>query len=78
MPRLPDDDRIRRRRLEVGRRIREARLYANLTQERLSERCGLDAKTISRYESGRQSPTVDHLLDLAEGIGVSARDLLPE
>lgn len=38
---------------------------------------GLDRKTINRIENGHIAPTLDHLLDIAEAIGVSPRDLLP-
>ncbi|MCK1817393.1 helix-turn-helix domain-containing protein [Streptomyces sp. XM4011] len=67
-----------RRRLAVGRLIREARLHANLSQEELAERANLDRKTVSRIEGGVMSPRVDSLLDIADALGVSPRDLLPE
>lgn len=77
MPPLPPDSRVLRRRLEVGRRIRDARLWANLSQERLAERAGIDRKTISRIENGHMSPSLDHLLDIAEAAGVQAVCLVP-
>ncbi|MGP4114697.1 helix-turn-helix domain-containing protein [Streptomyces sp. 4N509B] len=76
MPPLPPD-RILRRRLEVGRRIRDARTWANLTQERLAERAEIDRKTISRIENGHMSPSLDHLLDIAEAAGVEPVCLVP-
>ena len=78
MPASPLPDHVLRRRLEVGRRIRDARLWRNLTQEALAELAGLERKAVSRIETGAMSPTVDHLLDLAAAMDVSPRELLPE
>jgi transcriptional regulator with XRE-family HTH domain len=77
VPADPLPDRLLRRRLEVGARLRDARLEANLTQERLGERAGLDHKTVSRIETGTMSPLLDTVLDLADAIGVSAAQLMP-
>ncbi|MFB7899915.1 helix-turn-helix domain-containing protein [Streptomyces xiamenensis] len=66
------------RRLAVGQLIREARLHANLSQEELAEQADLDRKTINRIEGGVMSPRVDSLLDIADALGVSPRELLPE
>ncbi|MDT0444660.1 helix-turn-helix transcriptional regulator [Streptomyces johnsoniae] len=38
----------------------------------------LDRKTINRLEGGSSTLAVDQLLDIAEALGVSPRDLLPE
>ncbi|MFE1361292.1 helix-turn-helix domain-containing protein [Streptomyces harbinensis] len=69
---------VLQRRLAVGRLIREARLHANLSQEELAERANLDRKTVSRIEGGVMSPRVDSLLDIADALDISPRDLLPE
>ncbi|ONK09412.1 helix-turn-helix transcriptional regulator [Streptomyces sp. MP131-18] len=74
---LPPDPLLPRR-LAVGTRIREARLRANCTQERLDDLTGIDRKTISRVENGHTTLTIDQLLDVADALGVSPRDLLPE
>ncbi|MFD6414206.1 MULTISPECIES: helix-turn-helix domain-containing protein [Actinomycetes] len=66
------------RRLAVGRLLRTARLHANLSPEELAERANLDRKTVNRIEGGLMSPRVDSLLDIADALGVSPRELLPE
>jgi transcriptional regulator with XRE-family HTH domain len=73
----PPEHRLRRR-LAVGRLIRDVRIRGNRTQERLGEAAGIDRQTINRIENGHSTPTVDQLLDIAEALGVSPRDLLPE
>lgn len=50
--------------------IREARELADLTQERLAERADLDRVTIVRIETGAVSPRLDHLLMIANALGV--------
>lgn len=78
MPRQLPPERLLRRRLAVGRLIRDVRIRENHTQERLGEAAGLDRQTISRIENGHSAPTTDQLLDIAEALGVSPRELLPE
>ncbi|CCA56173.1 hypothetical protein SVEN_2887 [Streptomyces venezuelae ATCC 10712] len=53
-----------------GARVRDARMYANLTQQRVGELSGLARATIQEIESGRAAPTVDTVLLLADAIGV--------
>lgn len=67
-----------RERRRIGWRIRAARLTADLTQEQLAERTGLDRKTVSRAENGRHRIPLDHLLLIARGIGVRLVDLVEE
>lgn len=76
MPPLPPE-RILRRRLDIGQRIREVRLWRNLSQEDLGERAGSDLKTVSRLENGITSPSVDRLLDIADALDVPAISLMP-
>ena len=54
----------------VGQRIRTIRVGAGLTLETLAERTGMTPARISRVERGVQSPTVNTLERLADGLGV--------
>ncbi|QKV56153.1 MAG: helix-turn-helix transcriptional regulator [Dechloromonas sp.] len=60
----------------LGRRLREARLSAGLTQDALGVAIGLDEGPacirISRYESGVHQPGLDVLSQLAEALNVPA------
>lgn len=65
---LPDWVPVRRR--AIGECIRSTRLQRNLTQEGLAERAGLDRKTVNRIEQGHTSASLDHLLLIADALGV--------
>lgn len=41
------------------------------------ERCGVDHKSISRYENGLRNIGIDDLTRIADGLGVPAASLLP-
>ena len=57
----------------IGKRIAEARINRNITQEHLEELSGLSVSTISRIETGKYMPTIENLLKLSEILD----DLLP-
>ena len=62
----------------IGKRIAEARINRNITQEHLEELSGLSVSTISRIETGN---TIENLLKLSEildvGLDYFLYDLLP-
>jgi transcriptional regulator with XRE-family HTH domain len=53
-----------------GRHVRSLRKARGMTQEVLSERCGLSADTIRRLEHGSFSPSLDTLNKLCLGLGL--------
>lgn len=57
-------------------RIREARLQAGMSQQRLGELIGLDQSRISRSESGERQVTVAELLQIAGVLGVEPASLI--
>lgn len=65
----------------IGKRIAEARINRNITQEHLEELSGLSVSTISRIETGKYMPTIENLLKLSEildvGLDYFLYDLLP-
>ncbi|NSC21504.1 helix-turn-helix transcriptional regulator [Streptomyces albus subsp. chlorinus] len=71
-------DWLTQQRLDVGRRIRDARLWANFSQEQLAERIGAERRTIVRIELGITSPPLDRLLQIAHALGVLPASLLPD
>lgn len=77
MPRDPLPDWLRDWRWEIGRRIRDERLWANLSQEGLANRLGWDRTTIVRYELGHTSPQIDRLLAIAHELGIEPARLMP-
>jgi transcriptional regulator with XRE-family HTH domain len=61
----------------LGLRVRDARMYANLTQEELAERAEIDRSTIQRIERGQTDAKFSHLLRVARALNLPTRDLLP-
>lgn len=53
----------------LGKRIRELRKRAGLTQEQLAEQLGIDQKHMSRIELGKSYPSLDRLSKIAETVG---------
>ena len=68
-------DWVLERRRAIGDNIRAERKRQQLTQERLSERAGLDRKTVNRIEQGTHAALIDHLLLIADAIGVPLAEL---
>lgn len=76
MPHDPLTDRELRGRRAIGNRIREARLWRNLTQETLGELSRLDRKTIGRIELGETAARIDWLIRIADALHVPLADLV--
>lgn len=62
--------------IEIGQRIRAARLAKNLTQTQLGEALGVSGKAVSKWETGRGAPEVDSLPQLAKLLGLDLAALL--
>ena len=56
---------------EIGRRLREARLAAGLTQEEAAAAAGIDAKRWQRLEQGSVNATLRTLGRVAEALGMT-------
>ncbi|GGO07792.1 transcriptional regulator [Microbispora rosea subsp. aerata] len=63
--------------LSIGERLKVARNFANLTQEQLAERAGVNVDTIRKLEQGtRQSARISTVNALAHALGVETSALL--
>jgi transcriptional regulator with XRE-family HTH domain len=60
----------------VGAALREARGALHITQEDAAERSGISLEFYARMERGGTLPSTPTLLSLADGLGVSADELL--
>lgn len=58
--------------------LRRARNDAGLSQEQLSDLCGLHSTEISRLERGVREPRLGTIVRLARGLGVRPADLLAD
>lgn len=63
---------------EVGKRVRAVRQELELSQEILARRVGLTRTSVTNIESGSQRVPLHVVYRLAEALGRSAHDLLPE
>lgn len=62
--------------MNVGERIKAARLAANLTQVQLAEKMGCSQQEVQRWEKGKVSPNVKTLHRIADAIGCDVGKLL--
>jgi len=62
--------------LSLGQLVREKRQGANISQEELAARSGLDRTYISGVERGVRNPSLTALLKVAVGLDVSVALLL--
>ena len=65
--------------MEIGKKIREARIARGLTQEQLGEIVGLQKSAIAKYENGRVVNIKRSTLQkLASALGLRGSDLIIE
>jgi len=62
----------------VGRRVREARKAAKLTQEDLASRVSLTRTSVTNIEKGRQKLLLHTLFELASAMKTPVNRLIPE
>jgi transcriptional regulator with XRE-family HTH domain len=58
-----------------GRRLRDARRAARLTQRQLAEQLGIPDTGVINWETGQRAPRTDRLPELARILGVQPADL---
>lgn len=64
-------------RVAFGKRLRDLRQdHGWSSQEDFAHHVGLDCTYISGLERGRRNPTLDIIVKLAHGLGVTPSDLL--
>lgn len=63
---------------KVGGLIREARLAAGLTQERLAEKAEIAPRVLQKIEAGHITILVTTLVRLRRAIGCAYEDVLPD
>jgi transcriptional regulator with XRE-family HTH domain len=62
-------------RTKFGKRLRRLRRMQDVTQEQLSEKSGVSSDFISQIERGLNSPSLDTIQKLADGLGVPIEEL---
>ena len=61
--------------MELGKKIRQLRFKASLTQEQLAEKLGIAPQSVSKWENSVAMPDISALPLIAEVFGVSIDDL---
>ena len=61
--------------MEMGKKIRQLRFKAGLTQEQLAEKMGVAPQSVSKWENAVAMPDISSLPMLAEIFGISIDDL---
>lgn len=64
--------------MEIGSKIKELRLKADLTQEELGDRCELTKGYISQLENDITSPSIATLEDIVAALGTTLVELFSE
>ena len=64
--------------MELGKKIRQFRFKAGLTQEQLAEQLFVSRTAVSKWESGKADPSTSNLLMLAKLFKISPEELLRE
>lgn len=60
----------------IGKRIKIARIKADMKQDRLAEKSGLSPTHVSNVETGTTKVSLPSLVSLANALGVTVDDLL--
>lgn len=63
--------------VEIGQRLKKARIRAGLTQSDLAQAAGLTFQQIQKYEKGDNRVAISTLARMRPVLGIEAADLLP-
>jgi transcriptional regulator with XRE-family HTH domain len=61
--------------VQFGEAVRKARMAANLSQEELADRAGLDRSYLGGIERGERNPTLNVIGTVALGLGIDLGEL---
>lgn len=58
-------------RIRIGQRVKALRLMAELSQDELAQRAGLQRTHVSRIEAGKYAVTLETIQAIAEALGMT-------
>ena len=64
--------------MDIGAKIKNARITAQLTQEQVAEELGVSRQTLSNWENGRTYPDIVSVIKMSDLYAVSFDHLLKE
>ena len=56
---------------DVSQRMKEYREKMNMTLAEVSQKCGVPAQTLNRYELGQRKPKIDTAVEIAEALNIN-------
>jgi transcriptional regulator with XRE-family HTH domain len=59
----------------IGARIKELRRSKGMSQEALAEKTGISSKYISSIERGKENPTLDTFIKLADALNIELSEV---
>ena len=62
--------------MEIGKKLKEARLHRDLTQEVIAEKLNVSRQTISNWENEKSYPDIISVIELSNLYSISLDDLL--
>ncbi|MGX6978082.1 helix-turn-helix domain-containing protein [Vagococcus elongatus] len=62
--------------MDIGRKLKEARLASGMTQEQVAEKIGVSRQSISNWENEKNFPDIISVIHLSDVYGVSLDILL--
>ncbi|MBR5900082.1 MAG: helix-turn-helix transcriptional regulator [Clostridia bacterium] len=62
----------------IGEKIKDLRLFCELTQEELADRCELTKGYISQLENDLTSPSIATLIDILQALGTNLKDFFSD
>ena len=63
---------------DLGRRVKQQRILAQMTQEKLAEKAGISLSFLGHIERGTRKASLDTLVKLCNALKVSPRVLLQD
>ena len=62
--------------LKIGLKIRELRIYQNLSLQELSDKLDIEYNNLIRIEKGRTNPTLSTLYKISQALNVKLTDIV--
>lgn len=75
---LSEEDPVHNEIMDLGTRIREARLRLGLKQTDLARRLRVKQSAISQWESNKFAPDVENRVKLAQALHIALQDIMPD
>ena len=62
--------------IQIGSKIKDARLSKHISQKNMAERLGLSVSTYSNYENNYREPKLEIIEKICEILGVTIEELM--